>query len=172
MAETRPQERTYSPRGDAPLASQGVIVSLQVATGAAAGAVAGSPVFALALGPVLHVAADHVPHQDIPSRRFEIASGVASVALLAARRGPLDSATLGAIAASAPDLEHVIPALRPGGKKLFHRGGGRHRSDVVSTDLQLLVAGAILGLLVAPRRPGAAGSRDERTQHPDSRSRA
>jgi len=130
-----------------------VIVSLHVATGAAVGAVAGSRVFALVLGPALHVAADNVPHQDIPSRRFEVASGLASVALLAARRGPLDPATLGAISASAPDLEHVVPALRPGGKKLFHRGGGRHRSGVLSTDLQLLVAGTILGLLVAPRRP-------------------
>jgi len=133
-----------------------VIVSLHVAIGAAACAVAGSPVFALALGPVLHVAADHVPHEDIPSRRFEITSGLALVALLAARRGPFDPATLGAISASAPDLEHVVPALRPGGRKLFHRGGGRHRSGVLSTDLQLLVAGAILGLLVAPRRPPAA----------------
>jgi len=133
-----------------------VIVCLHVATGAAAGALAGSPLFALALGPVLHVAADHVPHQDIPSRRFEIASGVASLALLAARRGPFDPATLGAISAAAPDLEHVIPALRPGGKKLFHRGGGRHRSGALSTDLQLLVAGAILGLLLASPRPSAA----------------
>ena len=107
---------------------------------------------------MLHVAADHVPHKDIANRRFEIASGVASVALLAARRGPLDPATLGAISASAPDLEHVIPALRPGGKKLFHRGGGRHRSGALSTDLQLLLAGAILGLLIGSRRPSAANT--------------
>src|SRR6266496_5664134 len=130
-----------------------MIVSLHVATGAAAGALADSRWRALLLGPLLHLAGDRFPHEDIRSRRFEIRSGIASVALLAARRGPLDPATLGAISASAPDLEHVVPALRPGGKKLFHRGGGRHRSGVLSTDLQLLVAGTILGLLVAPRRP-------------------
>jgi hypothetical protein len=135
-----------------------VIVSLHVATGAAAGSLAGSRALALILGPALHIAADHVPHHDIPSRRFEIASGVASVALLAARRGRRDPATVGAISASAPDLEHLIPALRPGGKKLFHGRGGRHHSGMLSTDLQLVLAGIILGLLVAPRRPGPASN--------------
>ncbi len=137
----------------------GVIVCLHVATGAAAGAAAHSRVLALLLGPALHIAADHVPHQDIPSRRFEIVSGVASVALLAARRGPVDPATLGAISASAPDLEHVVPSLRPGGKKLFHRGGGRHhRSGGLPTDLQLLLAGTILGFLAASRRKATSES--------------
>jgi hypothetical protein len=129
-----------------------VIVSLHVATGAAAGALAGSGRRALLLGPALHLAADRIPHEDIPSRRFEIGSGLASVALLAARRGLLDPATLGALAASAPDLEHLFPLLRPRGKKLFHGGRGWHRSGAFPAKLQLLFAGAILGLLVAPRR--------------------
>jgi hypothetical protein len=128
-----------------------VIVSLHVATGAAAGALAGSRRRALLLGPALHLATDRVPHEDIPSRRFEIGSGLASVALLAARRGPLDAATLGALAASAPDLEHVFPWLRPRGRKLFHGRGGRRRSGEFPAKLQLLLAGVILGLLVAPR---------------------
>jgi len=101
------------------------------------------------LGPALHLAADRIPHEDIPSRRFEIRSGLASVALLAARRGPLDPATLGALAASAPDLEHVFPLLRPRGKKLFRGGRGWHRSG--ASRVQVLLAGAIL-LLVAPRQ--------------------
>jgi hypothetical protein len=129
-----------------------VIVSLHVATGAAAGAVAGSRLRALLLGPALHLAGDRVPHRDIPNRRFEIGSGIASIALLAARRGPLDPATLGAIAASAPDLEHVFPSLRPHGKKLFHGSRGWHRSGAFPAELQLLLAGTILGLLLAPRR--------------------
>jgi hypothetical protein len=129
-----------------------VIVSLHVATGAAAGALAGSGRRALLLGPALHLAADRIPHEDIPSRRFEIGSGLASVALLAARRGPLDPATLGALAASAPDLEHLFPLLRPRGKKLFHGSRGWQRSGAFPAKLQLLLAGAILGLLVAPRR--------------------
>jgi hypothetical protein len=107
---------------------------------------------ALLLGPALHLAGDRVPHRDIANRRFEIGSGVASIALLAARRGPLDPATLGAIAASAPDLEHVFPSLRPHGKKLFHGSRGWHRSGAFPAELQLLLAGTILGLLVAPRR--------------------
>jgi hypothetical protein len=128
-----------------------VIVSLHVATGAAVGAAGGSRLTALLLGPILHLAGDRLPHQDIGSRRFEIGSGLASLVLLAARRGPLDPATLGAAASSAPDLEHVLPFLRPGGRKLFHGGRGWHRSGRFPSDLQLVLAGAILGVLVAPK---------------------
>ncbi len=93
-----------------------VIVALHVATGAAAGAASGSRLAALLLGPVLHIAGDRVPHRDFHSHRFEIGSGLAGILLLAARRGLLDPATLGAAASSAPDLEHVLPLLRPGGR--------------------------------------------------------
>jgi hypothetical protein len=131
-----------------------VIVSLHVATGAAAGAASGSRLAAVMLGPVLHLAGDRLPHQDIGSRRFEIGSGLAGLVLLAARRGPLDPATLGAAASSAPDLEHVLPFLRPHGRKLFHGRRGWHRSGRFPAGLQLLLAGAILGALVA--RPSRA----------------
>jgi hypothetical protein len=126
-----------------------VIVSLHVATGAAAGAATGSRLAAVLLGPILHLAGDRLPHQDTGSRRFEIGSGLAALVLLAARRGPVDPATLGAAASSAPDLEHVLPFLRPGGSKLFHGRRGWHRSGRFPADLQLLLAGAILGALVA-----------------------
>jgi hypothetical protein len=129
-----------------------VIVSLHVATGAAAGAASRSRLTAIALGPFLHLAGDRVPHQDIGSRRFEIGSGLVCLALLATRRGLLDPATLGAAASSAPDLEHVVPLLRPRGRKLFHGRVGWHRSGRLSTEVQLLVAGVIVGALVAPRR--------------------
>jgi hypothetical protein len=129
-----------------------MIVSLHAATGAAAGALVRSRGRALLVGPLLHLAGDRVPHQDIASRRFEIASGAASVLLLAARRGLFDAATVGAVAASAPDLEHVFPSLRPGGRKLFHGRHGWHRSGGLSTAAQLLLAGAILGSLVGRRQ--------------------
>lgn len=60
-----------------------MIVSLHVATGAAVGALAGSRLAALALGPPLHLACDRVPHEDIVNRRFEIRSGLFALALLA-----------------------------------------------------------------------------------------
>jgi hypothetical protein len=129
-----------------------VVVTMHVATGGAIGALAGSRARALLLGVPAHLFADRIPHQDIASRRFEIASGVACVALIAARRGPFDRATLGALAASAPDLEHVFPALRPGGRKLFHGRWGWHRSGGLSARVQLLLAGAIVGYLLGPRR--------------------
>jgi hypothetical protein len=128
-----------------------VIVSLHVATGAAMGALVRSRPLALLLGSPLHVAGDRVPHEDIPDRSFEIGSGLVGLALLAARRGPLDPAVLGGATAAMPDLEHLLPWLRPGGEKLFHRGGGRHGSGI-SAETQLLAAGVLLGWLLA-RRP-------------------
>ena len=62
---------------------------------------------------------------------------------------PLAISTLGAAASSAPDLEHVLPFLRPRGRKLFHYRGW-HRSGRFPAGAQLLLAGAILGALIAP----------------------
>jgi hypothetical protein len=127
-----------------------VIVSLHVATGAAAGSLTRSRTVALLLGPLLHVAGDRVPHDDIHDLPFEVGSGFAALALLAVRRGVLDPAVLCGATAAAPDLEHVVPWLRPGGRKLFHRDGTVDSG--ISTGVQLLVAGAILGFLVGRRR--------------------
>jgi len=128
-----------------------VIVSLHVATGAALGAVVRSRPLALLLGPPLHLAGDRVPHEDIPDRSFEIGSGLVALALLAARRGPLDPAVIGGAAASMPDLEHIVPWLRVRGEKVFHRDGGRHGVGI-SAEKQLLLAGTVVGLLLARRR--------------------
>jgi hypothetical protein len=106
---------------------------------------------ALLLGPALHLAGDRVPHEDIPDRSFEIGSGLVSLGLLAVRCGPLDPAVLGAATTALPDLEHVLPVPRLRGKKLFHRGGGRHGVGI-SVEAQLVLAGAIVGGLLARRR--------------------
>jgi hypothetical protein len=130
-----------------------VIVSLHVATGGAAGALAGSRGRAALLGVVAHAAGDRMRHQDIPSHRYELLTGVAALLAIAVRRGVLDPATIGAAAASAPDIEHVVRLPRPGGRKLFpsHRIRGFHRSGGISAEAQLLVAGIVLGTLLAPR---------------------
>ena len=151
LGEGRADAR-YQSRARILLGRTAVIVSLHVATGAAAGAASRSRLAALLLGPILHLAGDRLPHQDFRSRHFEIASGVAGVLLLAGRRGPLDPATLGAAASSAPDLEHVFPFLRPQSRKLFHDRLGWHRAGRFSAYLQLLLAAGILGALIAPRR--------------------
>jgi hypothetical protein len=127
-----------------------VIVSLHVATGGAAGALVRSRRLALLIGPALHLAGDRVPHEDIPDRSFEIGSGLVALGLLAARRGPFDPAVLGGAAAAMPDLEHVAPWLRPRGEKLFHRGGGGHGAGITA-EAQLLLAGGIVGWLLARR---------------------
>jgi hypothetical protein len=130
-----------------------MIVSLHVATGAAGGALARSRVGAIGLGLALHALGDRIPHQDIRSRSFEIRSGVACGLALAARYGVLSPVTIGALAASAPDIEHVVRLPRPGGRKLFpsHRIPGWHQAGGIPAWAQLLAAGTILGLVLARR---------------------
>ena len=128
-----------------------MIVALHVATGAAAGAASRSQTAAILLGPVLHLAGDRLPHEDIRSRPLDVASGLACMVLLARRRGLLDPATLGAAACCAPDLEHPLVFLRLRRRKFFHPRGW-HRSGRFPATLQLLLAGVIVGALVAPRR--------------------
>jgi hypothetical protein len=128
-----------------------VIVSLHAATGATMGATVRSPAAAALLGIPLHLAGDRVPHHDIHNRGFEIASGLAVVGLVAARRGLADAATVGALAACLPDLEHVVRLPRPGGSKLFHGRRGWHRTGGLSAPAQLLLAGLLTGRLLAAR---------------------
>jgi hypothetical protein len=128
-----------------------VIVSMHVATGALGGTLTGSRLGALVVGPVLHFFGDRMPHEDIASRRFEVTSGALGVLALAVVRGPLDPATIGAVASAAPDLEHVVRLPRPGGRKLFpsHRIPGWHRPGGISARAQLLIAGILLGAVLA-----------------------
>lgn len=137
-----------------------MIVSLHVATGATAGALLESRLGALAAGPLLHLLGDRMPHHDIPSRRFELWTGVGALALVALRHGPLGAPTVGAIAASVPDAEHLRHFPRPGGRKLFpsHRIIGWHRYGGVPAWVQLAVAGLLLGFVVASRPPSRGGT--------------
>jgi hypothetical protein len=130
-----------------------MIVSLHVATGAAAGILLESRRGALMAGPVLHLLGDRMPHHDIPSRRFETWTGIGALALVAFRHGPLGAATVGAVAASIPDAEHLLRFPRVGGRKLFpsHRVLGWHRSGGVPAWAQLIAAGLLLGFVVARR---------------------
>ena len=133
---------------------------MHVATGAAAGALVGSRAAALLLGPPLHLLADLVPHRDLASHRFEGVVGLAELAVLAVTRGALDPATLAALTASAPDLEHVLPLPRPGGRKLFptHRYDGWHKAGGLSTSVQMVAAGALLGAVAAGWRGKRGGT--------------
>lgn len=130
-----------------------MIVSMHVAAGAAAGALLGTRGAAAAAGLVLHGLQDAVPHEDIRSRRFEIASGLVLLGLLALRRGPLDPAVVGGAACAAPDLEHVLPLPRPGGRELYpsHRVEGWHRSGGVPAWAQVAAAAVIVGALLVRR---------------------
>ena len=130
-----------------------MIVSLHVATGATGGGLVRSRVAAATLGLFLHFVGDVVPHQDIRSRRFEVWSGVAALLAIAARRGLLAPATIGAAAASSPDVEHMFRLPRPGGRKLFpsHRVKRWHRAGGLPAWLQVLAAGVLVGFAVSRR---------------------
>jgi hypothetical protein len=131
-----------------------MIVSLHVASGAALGAVAPSRRAAVLLGALAHLAGDRMPHEDIWDRRFELWSGALALVAVAVRRGVFDPATIGAVAGSAPDVEHVLRLPQPGGKKLFpsHRLRGWHRTGGIPDWGQLLAAGILLGLVLGPGR--------------------
>jgi hypothetical protein len=128
-----------------------LISSLHVATGALAGALLGSTRAAAIVGPILHVAGDRMPHEDIGWREFELWTSIGGVVALGIARGPLDPATVGAFTSAVPDAEHVLPFPRPGGKKLFpsHRLAGWHRPGGVPAGVQVVAAGAILAGLIA-----------------------
>jgi hypothetical protein len=131
----------------------GMIVSLHVASGAAAGVLLQSRLGALTAGPVLHLLGDRMPHHDIPSRRFETWTGIGALALVALRHGPLSAATLGAVASSIPDVEHLVWFPQLSGRKLFpsHRVLGWHRTGGVPAWAQLVAAGILLGFVLARR---------------------
>jgi hypothetical protein len=131
-----------------------VIVAMHVAAGAAAGALLGSRGGAVAAGLALHGLQDAVPHHDIPSRRFEAASGLLLLSVLALRRGLFDPAVLGGAACAAPDLEHVLPLPRPGGRELYpsHRIEGWHSEGGVPAWAQLVAAGVIVAALTRSRK--------------------
>lgn len=129
-----------------------MIVALHAATGAATGALTRSRLAALALGPVLHVAADRLPHRHPSHERWEYMGGIVAIGLVAKRRGLLDAATLGAVAAVLPDMEHLVPGLRLRGRKLFHRGSAGSRASAgISARTQSLIAAAMLAPLLRAR---------------------
>lgn len=126
---------------------------MHVAGGAAVGELVGSRAGALAAGFALHGLQDAVPHHDIPSHRFEAVSGVLVLLVLAIRRGISDPAVLGGAACAAPDLEHVLPLPRPGGRELYpsHRVDGWHKAGGVPAWAQLVAAGVIVAALTRRR---------------------
>jgi hypothetical protein len=130
-----------------------VIVSLHVATGAAAGALVRTRGRAVVAGLVLHALGDRMPHWDIDDRRFEVRSGLALVAALALRHGATSPVVIGALASSAPDVEHIVRLPRPGGRKLFpsHRVPGWHRPGGVPAWAQLVAAGVLIGAVLGRR---------------------
>ena len=127
---------------------------MHVATGAAAGAFAGSRTEAALAGLALHAAGDAIPHEDFDSLRFETISGLGLLALLALRRGLTDPAVIGGAFCAAPDLEHVIPHPGHSKPKRFpsHRIEGWHREGGISAPLQLLISLVIVGVLVLRRK--------------------
>jgi hypothetical protein len=136
-----------------------MIVSLHLATGAATGELSRSRRLAVASGPVLHVLSDRVPHRHPDHLVWDYVASAIAFGVVARSRGMRDAATLGAVAAVIPDLEHVLPARGP---KVFHRRRRRRRAAGLSVGTQLGLTAVMLVPLLARRRPW----RDDHREHP------
>jgi hypothetical protein len=139
-----------------------VILAVHVPAGALAGRWAGSVPAAFGWGVLSHAALDLFPHEDPFGERAELAMTAAMLALVAALTR-LDARSLaGAVGGSLPDLEHLMPWVRRGGRALFptHAWARLHGSLPTRLELgggaQLAMAGALTaGLaLLASRRSG------------------
>jgi hypothetical protein len=141
-----------------------VIVSLHVATGAAAGSLLRSRLGSLPLGLLLHLAGDLMPHEDIFDREFEVGSGsrrsfcsplfeARSIpqSPVRSRRQLRTSNTLFAYRAQAAASSFQVIAY------------GWHQSGGVPAPLQLLTAGFLIGLLL---RRGSLDGRDAQAAAP------
>ena len=148
-----------------------LIVAFHAASGAAAGSASQSTLLALAVGPILHVAADRVPHRHPGHDVWEYATGAVALGLLVRRRGLLDAATIGAIAAVAPDLEHLLPH-KPERRKRFHNRPGSDRvgPNGLSVAAQLFLSAALLAPVLRP--PTRARTARTRFKHMCRLSRA
>lgn len=119
-----------------------MIVALHVATGAATGALTRSRLAATALGPPIHRASDRVPHRH-PYWAWDVVLGAAALSYVAARRGLSDAATIGALAAVAPDLKHALP------RKRQRRRRRRRKPSGLPVSAQLAFAAALLARLTS-----------------------
>ena len=135
-----------------------VILAVHVPAGALAGRWAGSGPAAFGWGVVSHAALDLVPHEDPFGERAEIGwtAGMLALVAILTRRDPRSLA--GAVGGALPDLEHLMPRVRHGGRALFptHAWGRLHGSLPTRLELgggaQLAVAAAMtagLGLLAS-----------------------
>jgi len=123
-----------------------MIVALHVATGAATGALTRSRLAAVALVPPVHLASDRVPHRH-PHWVCDLMLGGAGLANVATRRGLSDPTTIGALAAVASDLKHVLPPRRQG------RLRRRRKQRGLPVSAQLALAAALLAR--SPPRPNS-----------------
>ena len=78
--------------------------------GAALGAIIRRPALAFLAGVFYHLAADAVPHRDIPAV-LDIAILMPTLAYIAKRHGAGSPQFLGALGGVAPDLEHALVKL-------------------------------------------------------------
>ena len=139
-----------------------VLTTAHIASGAAVGTMLKSRPAAVIAGVGLHYLGDKLPHEDVTSRRFEVITGLGAMALLAYSRGPLSPSTICGAFASAPDLEHILPFPKIGGRKLFPTHRGHHPTGGVPVWIQLVCAGAVLGSVAAGGlRSSASGDQGE-----------
>lgn len=132
-----------------------------VGSGAVAGAGFRAPLHAAIAGVIVHGLLDAAPHGEMEDEQWELASTALGLGLLLARFGARSPVFWGAVGSVLPDVEIVVPAPRPGGRRLFPT----HRYDVLHSSrtplglpawAQAVLGGAAVGALFLAGNRGTA----------------
>jgi hypothetical protein len=139
-----------------------VILAVHIPAGALAGRRARKGPAAFGWGVLSHAALDLIPHKDPFGERAEIAMTAAMLALVAALTRLDGRALAGAIGGALPDLEHLMPWVRQGGRAVFptHSSARLHGSLPTRVELggaaQLAIAAALMARLALVHAPRTA----------------
>lgn len=96
-----------------------MILAVHIPVGALAGRWTRKAPAAFGCGVLSHAALDVIPHTDPFGERAEIAWTAAMLGLVAAVTRLDGRALAGAVGGALPDLEHLMPWVRKGGRTVF-----------------------------------------------------
>jgi hypothetical protein len=139
-----------------------MILAVHVPAGALAGGLGAKSSTAFGWGVLSHAALDLVPHKDVFGERAEIGMTAAMLTLVAIITRLDARALSGAIGGALPDLEHLMPWVRRGGRPVFptHASARLHGSLPTRVELgagaQLAIAAALTAGLALASPPRAA----------------
>ena len=133
-----------------------MMVAVHALVGAALSRLCRTRPQAFALGFVSHCPCDMTPHRDLDVPEEALLLG-ATLALLAAVKGPASKETVGALGGAAPDIENLVARCfdLPDEKMILPTHRKYHGRKTKSLGPQLAVALVGLAIVCWPPRPGS-----------------